>query len=43
MSYDGLKISKESVEKIFPRRDIGDIDLTVLDNITAKKNKGAYI
>jgi hypothetical protein len=25
------------------RRDIGDIDLTVLDNITAKKNKGADI
>lgn len=28
MKYDGLKISKESVEKIFPRRDIGDIDLS---------------
>lgn len=28
MKYDGLKISKESVEKNFPRRDIGDIDLS---------------
>lgn len=28
MKYDGLTINKESVEKIFPRRDIGDIDLS---------------
>ena len=28
MKYDGLKISKESVEKIFPKRDISDIDLS---------------
>lgn len=28
MKYDGFKINKESVEKFFPRRDIGDIDLS---------------
>lgn len=28
MNCDGFKINKESVEKIFPKRDIGDIDLS---------------